>query len=104
MYQGILRAICHFNYFCSMSLQLEPEISFQAFIQLAAEELLTETTQLEYETKFRNLTTWSSLNALLLISRINETTGVFISSFDLASLNTLGDIYKLILAKVNGTK
>ena len=87
-----------------MSLQLEPEISFQAFIKLAAEELLTETTLLEYETKFRNLPTWSSLHALLLISRVNETTGVFISSFDLASLNTLGDIYELILAKVNGTK
>lgn len=83
---------------------IQSEISFKAFIQLTAEELLTETNLLEEKTVFRALSTWSSLHALLLISRINETTGVFISSVDLASLNTLGDIYELIIAKVNGTK
>lgn len=87
-----------------MSLPTGSIITFQAFIQFTAEELFTSVEHLKHDTLFRELPNWSSLNALLLISKVNEVTGVFISSNDLAELNTIGDIYELILAKANGTK
>jgi acyl carrier protein len=104
MYLQIFTSISQFDYFCDMSPHTSSIISFQAFIQYAAEELLTPIELLKYETPFRGLPNWSSLNALLLISKINEVTGVFISSNDLAALNTIGNIHELILAKMDGTK
>ena len=104
MYLQIFTSISQFDYFCDMSPHTRSVISFQAFIQYAAEELLTPIELLKYETPFRGLPNWSSLNALLLISKINEVTGVFISSNDLAALNTIGNLHELILAKMDGTK
>lgn len=53
------------------------------------------------ETPFRNIAKWSSLNALIIISRIHEETGVIISSSDLATMNTFGDIYHKIYPSHN---
>ena len=50
--------------------------------------------------KFRELDNWSSLNALILISRINEETGVIISASDLSNLITVGELFTFI-NKVN---
>ena len=87
-----------------MLTQTGSTISFLEFTQLAAEELLTDFNALKPETQFRTLPNWSSLNALLLISKINEKTGVFISSSDLSELNSIKDIYTLILNKLDGVK
>ena len=104
MYLGKLSVSSQFIYFCIMLTQIGSNMSFLEFTQLAAEELLTDFTVLKPETQFRNLSNWSSLNALLLISKINEKTGIFISSADLSELNTLEDIYTLILNKLDGVK
>jgi len=73
------------------------------FLEFTANELMVSLTDINFETEFRSISSWSSLNALIFISSINEETGVFISSSDLAQLNSIQDIYNLILSRFNGT-
>lgn len=70
------------------------------FIQFIEQELIT--TNLNANTAFRNISVWSSLNALILVSRIHEETGVIISSRDLANMETISDIYQFINKTANG--
>jgi acyl carrier protein len=69
---------------------------FVNMIQLTAGEFNISVDQLSLNSKFRELPKWSSLNALLFISKINEETGVLISSATLAEMTTLGDINDFI--------
>lgn len=73
-----------------------------AFLKFTAHELMTPIEALSFETEFRSISSWSSLNALIYISRINEESDVFISSSDLAKLKTIGDIHNLIQSRING--
>ena len=56
------------------------------------------------ETRFREIPTWSSLNALIYVSSINEEYDVLITSADLATLHSFEDIYNIIVARINGNK
>ena len=67
------------------------------FLNFATEELLLESSEINPQSQFRNLRTWSSLNALVLISSINDATDVMISSSQLAKCKTNQDIHQLIL-------
>jgi acyl carrier protein len=71
-----------------------------SFIRYAENELQVK--PLSADTEFRKISSWSSLNALLFISGINERTDVLISSADLAACKTLGDIHRLILNRSRG--
>jgi acyl carrier protein len=53
-------------------------------------------------TELRQIRTWSSLNALVLISRINEELDVIISSVDLSRINTIAELYSFLLIQKNG--
>jgi acyl carrier protein len=77
--------------------QLAKEASFLEFI---AKELGLELFEINSETLFRNLNSWSSLNALYLITRISEEEGVFISSAELAKCLSFKDIHGLLLSKL----
>ncbi len=79
-------------------------IIFDEFLHIVASELSVVDNPLSADTEFRKLPVWSSLNALLLISRINDDYGVFISSADLAAIRTLDELYHLIASRLNGTK
>lgn len=81
------------------SLLITPEF----FLNITANELMIEEQSISLETTFRDIATWSSLNALLYVSRINDETNVLISSTDLASSRTLNDLYKIIVSRINGT-
>ena len=70
-----------------------------AFLRFTAAELQEPAENLHAETEFRGLGTWSSLNALLFISRVNEETNILISAADLADCKTIGDIHRLILQR-----
>lgn len=72
------------------------------FIQFTATELQVAPSQISVNTEFRNIITWSSLNALLFISRVNEETNVLISAADLAGCKTIGDIHQLIIHRYDG--
>lgn len=74
---------------------------FQEFV---AKELGINVLDLNLDTKFRELTVWSSLNALYLMTRISEEEGVFISAAEIASCSTFSDIHQLILVKINGNQ
>jgi len=73
------------------------------FLEFTANELMVSLDEINFETEFRSISSWSSLNALIYISSINEETAVFISSADLAQLVCIRDIYNLILSRSNGT-
>lgn len=74
-----------------------------AFLEFTANELMVSKEEINFETEFRSISSWSSLNALIYISSINEETAVFISSNDLAQLVSIQDVYNLILSRSNGT-
>ncbi len=71
-------------------------MSEEEFIQFSAKELMADEKKISLETVFRDLPRWSSLNALIYISRIREEYHVAISSKQLASATTLKDIYVLV--------
>lgn len=77
--------------------KLENEADFLLFV---AKELGTDISELTPNTEFRGLNTWSSLNALYLITRISEEQNIFITSLELARCNNLKDIHTLIVAKI----
>lgn len=77
-------------------------IDKQTFLIFTAAELLLQEDTLKLEAYFRETNNWSSLNALIYISRINEEFDVLISSTDLAALHSFLDIYNLIVARKNG--
>lgn len=72
------------------------------FLEFTANELMVSLTDIHFETEFRTISSWSSLNALIYISSLTEETGVFISSADLAQLKSIQDIYNLILNRLDG--
>jgi acyl carrier protein len=70
------------------------------FIELFAEEL--EDTPIENVTAttlFRELDEWSSLTALSIISMVDENFEKRLTGADLRSVETLEELYNLVLAK-----
>ncbi len=80
---------------------LSESLVFQEFV---ANELGINCSDFTLETKFRELTIWSSLNALYLMTRISEEEEVFISAAEIASCSTFSDIHHLIQEKINGNQ
>jgi acyl carrier protein len=74
------------------------------FHEFIAKELGINSTDFTLDSKFRELTIWSSLNALYLMTRISEEENVFISAAEIASCTTFNDILKLIQEKINGNQ
>ena len=73
------------------------KVNFEDFLQLFSEELSQNRSSILSSSVFRDLSTWGSLNALLLISRINEEYDVFFTSSDLSSCQTIYDIYTIVI-------
>jgi acyl carrier protein len=71
------------------------------FIQFISQELMICPSKLGLDTNLRSIETWSSLNALILISRINEETDLTMSSSDLSKLITVNDLYLYLQKQVN---
>ena len=71
------------------------------FIQFISQELMICPSKLGLDTNLRSIETWSSLNALILISRINEETDLTMSSSDLSKLMTVNDLYLYLQKQVN---
>lgn len=74
----------------------------ETFLDFTAMELMIPREKIGLETEFRKIPTWSSLNALIYISRINDETSVLISANDLVKSKTINDIYQLVLKRLNG--
>lgn len=72
------------------------------YFSVLGDELMTDKSLLSLNTELRKIPTWSSLNALLLVSRVNQEFGVMISAIELADLLTINDLFTLIDLKRNG--
>jgi acyl carrier protein len=70
--------------------------TFDDFIELLCDELSMDKTEIQPNFLFRELRNWSSLNALLIISRIHEVSGKLISPAELATAKTVQDFYTLL--------
>ncbi len=79
-----------------------PLTEIEIFLDFTASELSISQNSISLETRFRDIPTWSSLNALIYISRINEETNVLITSGDLSEIDNLGEIYQLIKERKHG--
>jgi hypothetical protein len=72
------------------------------FLIFTSIELMVPLSEISFDSKFRTISTWSSLNALLYISSITEKTNVLITSSDLVQLETIEDMYNLVESRING--
>lgn len=72
------------------------------FIRFLEEELLLSEGEVLAESEIRSLRTWSSLNALILISRINDETGILLTAGDLAGCKTIKELHQLVADRSNG--
>lgn len=74
------------------------------FMLFLEEELLLNPGEVQPDIHFRSLRAWSSLNALIVISRINDETGIFISASDLANCQTVSDLHQMVQNKIHGAQ
>ena len=69
----------------------------QKFSEAIEDELLLE---LEPNSSFKNLKSWDSFSGMSIISMIDEEFGITIRSEDMMRLNTLEELYDLLLNSI----
>ena len=69
----------------------------EEFMQEFAE--LLENEEVREDTKFRELDEWDSLAALSTISTIDDEFGVTINNKDLRSVETVGELYDMVISR-----
>lgn len=74
-------------------------MSEKEFLFFTAQEFNVEENSINLSTNFKNLSVWNSLNALIYIASINEKYNILISSNELASSNSLKELYELLKDK-----
>ncbi len=74
-------------------------MDINAFIKNVADQF--EETDIEFtpETKFRELTEWSSLMALSVIAMVDDEYGVVIKGDDLRSVVTIQDLFQIVKSR-----
>lgn len=78
-----------------------PKINLQDFIsQLEVELDDIEPGSLTAESNFREIESWSSMHALILIAFADAEYNVVLNGDDLRKAQTVGDIYNIISAKI----
>ncbi len=76
-------------------------MDLQDFLKKFAEEIGVAPEKISAETRFRTLPTWTSLQALMVLSMIEEEFGVLLHSEDFKKSETLGDIFRIVVEKKN---
>jgi acyl carrier protein len=69
----------------------------QKFSEAIEDELLLE---LEPNSSFKNLESWDSFSGMSIISMIDDEFGITIRSEDMMRLNTLEELYDLLLNSI----
>lgn len=59
----------------------------------------TELSEFSFETNFRELEEWSSLNALAVMNMIGKKYGVILKSEEMKQANTIQELYDLVNSK-----
>ena len=76
-------------------------MNIDVFLEKFSEEIGCERAELSAETRFRALPGWSSLQALLTLSMIEEEFDVLLRSEDFKKSETLGDIFRIVVERKN---
>lgn len=69
------------------------------FIKYLCDELAIQKGELASATLFKEHFAWSSLNALLILAKIYDETGIVVTSADLKEVDTVQHFYELLLLK-----
>lgn len=76
-------------------------MELKEFIEKFAEQFdEVEITELNTETKFRELEGWTSLVALMIITMIDEEYNITITGDDMKKQTTIGDLYNLVASRL----
>lgn len=59
----------------------------------------TEESAFIFETRFRDLDEWSSLNALAILNMIEKKYGVLLKADDIKNINTIEELFGLVKSK-----
>lgn len=74
--------------------------TLEQFRQKFSEAIEDETIlKLEPNVSFKNLGSWDSFSGMSIISMIDEEFGITISSFEMGKINTLEELYDLLLKR-----
>lgn len=66
------------------------------FLEKFADDLGCGRDEISAETRFRELSGWTSLQALMTLSMIEEEFGVLLKSEDFKNSSTLGELFQII--------
>lgn len=69
------------------------------FLEKFADDLGCGRDEISAETRFRELSGWTSLQALMTLSMIEEEFGVLLKSDDFKKSETLGDLFAIVAAR-----
>jgi len=77
------------------------KVTFEEFKQKFSEAIEDEfLLELEPNSSFKNLESWDSFSGMSIISMIDEEFGITIRSEDMMRLNTLEELYDLLLNSI----
>ena len=77
------------------------KVTFEEFKQKFSEAIEDESLlELEPNSSFKNLESWDSFSGMSIISMIDEEFGITIRSEDMMRLNTLEELYDLLLNSI----
>ena len=75
--------------------------TLEEFVTLFAEQFdVTDPKDITADTDYKNLDEWSSLIALSVIAMVDEECDVALKGDDIRNSTTIGDLYKVVAAKV----
>jgi acyl carrier protein len=74
------------------------DVIIEDFLEILKEEFPDETDKITADFQFRNLDTWSSMQALLFIAFIDEKFDFLLTPEQIKNAKTFSDIHKIIFA------
>lgn len=75
------------------------ELTSESFLDLMKNQFEIESDKVGFDVAFRNLNDWSSLQALIVITVIDDEFGVTIEESELRNAITFGDLFHLVRTK-----
>lgn len=61
----------------------------------------TDESEFTFETQFRELDEWSSLNALAILNMIEKKYAILLKAQDMRTTNTVEELFNLVQSKIN---
>ena len=75
-------------------------MSFKEFTQIFSESFDEQPTDLNEQTKYKELDDWTSMQALILIAHLDDTVNVVLSASDIKDSSTLSELHQIVSSKL----